>query len=167
MSKACEIRHVDSSCAHYKFNHRSKLVIANILHVPLITMNLLSISKCANNSPVIFEFQSDKWYVKSQDSKHTPWFQRIIIFPLDNFRCVKNSISDSHGFSTIVLKHVISNSNLASTSYELAISSNSNFLSLWYFRFGHDNFNSVKMYSFCVIYISQISTHLIFVNPDV
>jgi histone deacetylase 1/2 len=50
-------------------NPNVKLKLTDLLHVPNISKNLLSVSKFAQDNNVIFEFHPYKCYVKSQDSK--------------------------------------------------------------------------------------------------
>lgn len=51
------------------FNSNVKLSLNDLLHVPNISKNLLSVSKFAQDNNVIFEFHPYKCFVKSQDSK--------------------------------------------------------------------------------------------------
>src|ERR1044072_7540807 len=48
------------------FNSQFSLTLNNLLHVPKITKNLLSVSKFAHDKHVYFEFHSNSCYVKSQ-----------------------------------------------------------------------------------------------------
>ncbi|CAJ2657636.1 unnamed protein product [Trifolium pratense] len=48
-----------------------QLKLNDLLHVPHISKNLLSVSKFAQDNNVFFEFHPHSCYVKSQDSKHT------------------------------------------------------------------------------------------------
>src|ERR1044072_4884628 len=50
------------------FNSQFSLTLNNLLHVPTITKNLLSVSKFAHDNHVYFEFHSNSCYVKSQDN---------------------------------------------------------------------------------------------------
>ena len=61
------------------------LYLQNLLHVPTLNKNLLSVSKFANDNNVFFDFYSDSYYVKHQVTKQI-LFQGIIkdglyIFP--------------------------------------------------------------------------------------
>jgi histone deacetylase 1/2 len=62
------------SLGHSKFaspnNPNVHLKLNELLHVPNISKNLLSVSKFAQDNNVIFEFHPYKCFVKSQDSKH-------------------------------------------------------------------------------------------------
>lgn len=55
-----------STFFHSPINSSVKLVFSNLLHVPKITKNLVSVSKFAKDNHVFFEFHSDKCLVKSQ-----------------------------------------------------------------------------------------------------
>ena len=50
------------------FSPNDKLVLKNMLLVPQITKNLISVSKFAKDNHVFFEFHTNNCFVKSQDS---------------------------------------------------------------------------------------------------
>jgi histone deacetylase 1/2 len=52
------------------YNPSVHLKLNDLLHVPNISKNLLSVSKFAKDNNVFIEFHSHHCYVKSQDSKH-------------------------------------------------------------------------------------------------
>lgn len=60
IDRTLQIRFVGSFFVCSVFNPNSNLVIGNILHVPLITRTMLSVSKFSNDNLVMFEFYHDK-----------------------------------------------------------------------------------------------------------
>jgi len=50
------------------FSPNVKLILKNMLLVPQITKNLISVSKFAKDNHVFFEFHANHCFVKSQDS---------------------------------------------------------------------------------------------------
>src|ERR1044072_1552025 len=58
--------HTGSTSLPSPFNSQFSLTLSNLLHVPKITKNLLSVSKFAHDNHVYFEFHSNSCYVKSQ-----------------------------------------------------------------------------------------------------
>ncbi|KAL4378290.1 hypothetical protein GQ457_02G009000 [Hibiscus cannabinus] len=50
------------------FTSSRVLMLNNLLHVPSITKNLLSVSKCARDNDVFFEFHADTCYVRDERS---------------------------------------------------------------------------------------------------
>jgi histone deacetylase 1/2 len=46
------------------------LKLNDLLHVPNISKNLLSVNKFAQDNNVVFEFHPHFCYVKSQDTRH-------------------------------------------------------------------------------------------------
>ena len=53
----------------YSISSHKSFVLHNLLHVPGLTKNLMSVSQFAKQNGVSFEFHSDVCYVKCQDSK--------------------------------------------------------------------------------------------------
>jgi len=49
---------------------RKSLLLTDLLHVPAITKNLLSVSKFCRDNNVIFEFTSNSCYFLDQETKH-------------------------------------------------------------------------------------------------
>lgn len=61
------IKHIGSSSFHSPFNSKN-LVLKQLLHVPSITKNLISVSKFAVDNRVYFEFHPNICYFKDQVS---------------------------------------------------------------------------------------------------
>lgn len=80
------------------YNSHTTLTLNNLLHVPHITKNLVSISKFARDKKVFFEFYPSCCYVKSQGSK-----QVLLkgILGNDGFYCFENvQLLNSSPFSS-------------------------------------------------------------------
>ncbi|KAF7801076.1 Retrovirus-related Pol polyprotein from transposon TNT 1-94 [Senna tora] len=69
--KGLLITNVGQSLVKSSFQPRHNLVLINLLHVPSITKNLVSVSKFSKDNSVFFEFHYDACYVKSQATKAT------------------------------------------------------------------------------------------------
>uniref|UniRef100_A0A151UFE4 Retrovirus-related Pol polyprotein from transposon TNT 1-94 n=1 Tax=Cajanus cajan TaxID=3821 RepID=A0A151UFE4_CAJCA len=64
------IQHIGHSYL-YSSNSNKPLFLKNLLHVPSISKNLISVSQFCRDNNVKFEFTANNCCVKSQDSKHT------------------------------------------------------------------------------------------------
>lgn len=62
---------IGSAYFHSKIAPHKLLLLSNVLHVPTITRDLLSVSKFSRDNNVTFEILDEKCCVKSQDSKKT------------------------------------------------------------------------------------------------
>lgn len=65
------IKHIGHSSFQSPFNLTVSLQLNNLLRVPHITKNLISVSRIARDNSVFFEFHPNSCYVKSQDSEET------------------------------------------------------------------------------------------------
>jgi len=62
-----KIKHIGS--ASFALAHmNTQVILNNLLHVPEINKNIISVSKFAKDNHVYFEFFPDKCYVKNQDT---------------------------------------------------------------------------------------------------
>jgi len=115
------ISHIDSaSCVSLVTN--TVLSLQNILYVPTLNKNLLSVSKFANDNNIFFEFYSYFCYVKHQVTKQI-LFQGIIKDGLYVFHALRSSPYYA---------------NYTSFKFEKPA------LQLWHNRLGHYSFNVVK-----------------------
>ncbi|PON58935.1 LOW QUALITY PROTEIN: hypothetical protein TorRG33x02_289700 [Trema orientale] len=64
------IKHVGNSMFQSPFQSKT-LYLNNLLHVPAITKNLLSVSQFSRDNNVFFEFHSNTYFVKDQVTKLT------------------------------------------------------------------------------------------------
>jgi len=62
------INSISSMSFSSPFSPNTTLTLNNLLHVPSITKNLVSVSQFCKDNNVFFEFHSNICYVKSQDS---------------------------------------------------------------------------------------------------
>lgn len=65
------IKRIDHSSVKSSFNPLKSLSLQNLLHVPSITKNLISVSKFARDISVYFKFHPNYCLVKYQDTKET------------------------------------------------------------------------------------------------
>lgn len=133
---------VGSTHFYAKFRPKHKLILTNILHVPSITINLLSISKFSNDNNVVFEILYEKCYIKSQASKQVIvegvldasglyYFPRLSL-ELKSSHNLNNNLSTTTGIQSYIISH--SNSSM---------SNNCNASILWHHRLDHGNFTSI------------------------
>ncbi|KAF7834790.1 Retrovirus-related Pol polyprotein from transposon TNT 1-94 [Senna tora] len=109
-------------------NSSKILSLKNLFHVPSVTKNLLSVSKCAQDNNVYFEFHPDFCVVKSQDTNQV---------------LLKGRMSKGlYLFDELTLGHKASDSN--SVHALNASNSSSKPLSLWHCRMGHPSQQIVK-----------------------
>lgn len=74
------------------------LTLNNLLHVPSITKNLISVSQFAKDNSVLFEFHSDHFVVKSQAFKEVLQHGKVgpdglYTFPSVSLQLAKSSLS--------------------------------------------------------------------------
>jgi len=119
------------------FNSNVKLSLNDLLHVPNISKNLLSVSKFAQDNNVIFEFHPYKCFVKSQDSKQTLLEGVVGSDGLYQFKPLQFLPSMSKSLS------YCNNATISSVVCNSSSSSNDSF-NKWHCRLGHANPNAVK-----------------------
>lgn len=132
----------------------TSLVLHNLLHVPAITKNLISVSKFCLDTNVYFEFHSDICYVKSHASNEIllqgrvgsdglyqfPHLQLIKSPTTSQVSCLtlaSNNSNFSPRFSTS-----ISSSN---TQQNVSENSSCNSQFTWHLRLGHPNPHTMKL----------------------
>ncbi|KAF7808518.1 Retrovirus-related Pol polyprotein from transposon TNT 1-94 [Senna tora] len=111
-----------------------------ILHVPDVSKNLLSISKFAKDNGVYFEFHSNKCFVKSQGDNHVLLEGRI-----KKGLYLFDSLSFGHKVPSPIYANTAS-AFVSSTSNSLTAPSlsSSSSLGIWHCRLGHPVFPIVK-----------------------
>ena len=144
------IKHVGTSSLLCHNSH-SSFSLNNLLHVPGLTKNLLSVSQFCKDNGVYFEFYSDSCCVKSQVTKETI-LQGILrgglyVFP------------DLHSTSTepIPLNNSLNNSvcsiDVSPSSFIASCLNNSSInFGLWHARLGHPSSRIVH----CVLNLCKI-----------
>ncbi|KAF7841660.1 Retrovirus-related Pol polyprotein from transposon TNT 1-94 [Senna tora] len=108
------------------------LSLTNLFHVPTVTKNLLSVSKCAQDNDVYFVFTADSCVVKSQATHQV---------------LLKGRMSNGlYLFDELPLTHKITPSNVSATSANALCAHNSDSISLntWHCRLGHPSKNIVQ-----------------------
>lgn len=66
--KGLRVKYVGYSYVKSPFDSQISLSLQNLLHVPRITKNLISVPKFANDNQVFFEFHPSHCYVKMQNT---------------------------------------------------------------------------------------------------
>lgn len=143
------ISHIESSIFH---KSSRPLYLNNILHVPQITKNLISVSKFTRDSNVVFEFFSDYLLIKDKTTRQVllKWMLKDGLYQLD---VSENAESVSAGSnqqrclsSTSLNKAVLSCSNVEGfDNYNIAsvtpsvdlVHSNNSVENVWHRRLGH------------------------------
>ncbi|XP_019455094.1 PREDICTED: uncharacterized protein LOC109356216 [Lupinus angustifolius] len=114
------------------FSPHISLSLNNLLLVPSITKNLISVSQFAKDNNCFFEFHPNECFVKSQDS---------------NTILLKGSLTTEglYAFPSLLSKkstHCTSGSTSKSKPYSAALTSssinNNSAYSLWHYRLGHE-----------------------------
>ncbi|KAF7824348.1 Retrovirus-related Pol polyprotein from transposon TNT 1-94 [Senna tora] len=157
--KGLLISNIGQSLVKSSFQPNLSLVLNNLLHVPSITKNLVSVSKFAKDNSVFFEFHSDACYVKSQATKATLLKGSIRpdgLYYFTDFKLLHQSsqpdcsIQSSSSASPIVLTSTIG------PSLSNSVTSNCTAVTpytLWHYRLGHCN--SATVMAVLKIYISR------------
>lgn len=135
------IHAIGSSKIHSKFNPDTHYALNNLLHVPSLTRNLLSVGQFAHDNNVYFEFHSFVCYVKSQESDEVLlqgfrgsdglFFMpslAIVQPPGPPSAAIASNSSKIVSFPSVVSSSSISTSVNDATSY-----------ALWHHRLGHAN----------------------------
>nr|KYP50090.1 Retrovirus-related Pol polyprotein from transposon TNT 1-94 [Cajanus cajan] len=128
-------------------NSQFKFQLNNLLHVPLITKNLLSVGKFAKDNCVFFEFHANHCLVKSQETNEV-LLQGIVgangLYSFPNLKLQSPSalVSSSAKIpsqSAVSTSAVLDNFNLIKSS---DVSSSS---TMWHTRLGHPNSHVLKL----------------------
>jgi histone deacetylase 1/2 len=139
------------------YSHNSpnvKLTLKDLLHVPTISKNLLSVSKFAQDNNVIFEFHPYKCFVKSQASRQIllegqVGVDGLYIFQPFQFLKTPGAVSPSASNKASSMPHsVVFNSSIASLSSvrcnkAITTACNSEFHT-WHLRLGHAHSKAVQ-----------------------
>lgn len=141
-----------SSCSFFKspLNSKFSFVLKNLLHVPSITKNLLSVSQFARDNSVYFEFHPYTFVVKSQ-ATHGPLIQGTIgANGLHSFTHVNLHPSSALlSSSSSISPSSLSNKSLTSSPFVHTINSDSSIVpstsSIWHTRLGHPNSYVLKL----------------------
>lgn len=119
------------------------LTLHNLLHVPSITKNLISVSQFARDNSVFFEFHADHCLVKSQANKDVLLHGKVGPDGLYTFP----SVSLQSAKSPLSLPFSNNNSNCKLTARSSTCNNHSSFSSqyLWHLRLGHPNNHTLKL----------------------
>ena len=98
--KGLSISHVGSS---HHTSHGTTVHLQNILHVPSMSHNLLSVSQLTKDNNCHFFFTAYHFYVKENKSGRILFQGRTIngLYPLQLSSCLQNKLSSSSAFSSI------------------------------------------------------------------
>jgi histone deacetylase 1/2 len=139
------------------YSHNSpnvKLTLKDLLHVPTISKNLLSVSKFAQDNNVIFEFHPYKCFVKSQASRQILLEGHVGVdglYKFQPFQFLKHSgeVSPSASSQASSVQHsVVSNSSITPLSSVqcnkvVTTACNSEFHT-WHLRLGHAHSKAIQ-----------------------
>ncbi|CAH9082849.1 unnamed protein product [Cuscuta europaea] len=126
-----DIKSIGFSFFFSPFHPSYTLLLNNILHVPTITKNLLSVSQFARDNNVFFEFHAHESFVKSQASK------KVLLHGILGADCLYKFQS---------LPALVSSQSLSQNKSCNHVQSCNNSLScnLWHLRLGRPNFEALK-----------------------
>lgn len=126
-----------------------KLTLKDLLHVPNISKNLLSVSKFAQDNNVIFEFHPYHCFVKYQDSKQVLLEGTVGadgLYQFKPFKFLTNSgaasNSDSSSMSSSSQFSVFNNP--VNCNNTVSVMQNGNVFQMWHLRLGHAHTSAVK-----------------------
>jgi histone deacetylase 1/2 len=123
-------------------NHtQTKLILHNLLHVPAITKNLISVSQFAKDNAVYFEFHPDHCVVKSQVTKEILLQGTVGGDGLYSFSNITIPPAKSTSLPIVSNPSVCSVTSIANKCNS-TLSLNSQYL--WHLRLGHPNGQTLK-----------------------
>lgn len=140
---AASIHHIGKFIFPSPHNASQPLILTNIMHVPNISKDLLSVSQFTKENNVYFEFHSDSYYVKSQRTNQVLLEGRLK-YGLYTFDEIK---IDSSPFSVSCLSssaQICNNSN-NSGSIQQCNSHGDSLLSTWHAILGHASSKIVSL----------------------
>lgn len=111
-----DVLHIGSSSVKSSSNPNIVFHLKNLLHVPLITKNLISVSQFTKDNQVFFEFHPSCCFVKDISTSQI-LLQGKVIDGLDQFSLEKADSQDSNGgYSSLVFKPQVLHTSLTSHS---------------------------------------------------
>jgi histone deacetylase 1/2 len=124
-------------------NHtQTQLTLNNLLHVPSITKNLISVSQFARDNDVFFEFHPDHCVVKSQATREILLQGNVGadgLYCFSNISLIPAKSSRLSSVSNPSVCSIVSNSSNNNSSLSF------NSLYLWHLRLGHPNSQTLKL----------------------
>jgi histone deacetylase 1/2 len=124
-------------------NHtQTQLTLNNLLHVPTITKNLISVSQFAKDNAVFFEFHPNHCVVKSEATKEILLQGNVGADGLYCFSNISLTPAKSTRLSSVSnpsVCSIVSNSSTSNSSLSF------NSLYLWHLRLGHPNGRTLKL----------------------
>lgn len=136
------IQAIGDSFFHSSLASSTKFCLRDVLHVPSISKNLLSVSKFSRDNGVYFLFFADHFIVKRQDNNQIVLRGTVKhgLYALEDIQVIKKGHIKSsivhpiqtHFVSTVPLKSLSDSGN------------NKSITSLWHNRLGHPSINVVK-----------------------
>ncbi|KAF7839910.1 Retrovirus-related Pol polyprotein from transposon TNT 1-94 [Senna tora] len=137
-----DIKHVGNSSVVSSFNPKISLHLRNLLHVPSITRNLISVSHFAKDNDCYFKFHSNCCFVKSQATKEVLLRGTIKpdgLYSFDQFGLQHRSNDSAASFSKPVVSFLSSCNTVSTRSADSGCNNSStlnNLLLLWHTRLG-------------------------------
>ena len=132
------IKHIGQSFLPSNLDSKT-LCLKNILHVPSITKNLISVSQFSKDNKVFFEFHPFSCFVKDQATKSI-LIQGTLHHGLYRFNLTRQLRKPSGQSSNILISE---NSNKSQSILDSSCNSDTSTFSLWHNRLGHPSSNVV------------------------
>lgn len=138
------VKHIGYSCIKSPFDPNIPLSLNNLLHVPEIIKNFVSVSKFAKDNKVFFEFHPTYCSVKLQGTNKVILQGKVDkdgLYQFDNFQLkhLANSSTDSVAFNSTSSGNSVSHSFSLSHNFSTVPS-----LQLWHCRLGHPSLQVVQ-----------------------
>ena len=143
--KGLEIKHIGHSSFISPYSSKI-LTLHNLLHVPTITKNLLSVSKFCSDNNVFFEFHSSCCFVKDQVSKTVVLEGKLAngLYMFDKAQVQLQSVSSSTPFHKEIKAPSFSGSDVNQSTVLLSNVNHNNSFELWHRRLGHPSSKVVQ-----------------------
>lgn len=149
------VKSIGPSTVNSKCLPRCQLAINNLLHLPNITRNLISVSKVAKDNKVYFDFHANKCFVKSQASELVFLEGFLDGSGLYFFNNLNLDLSHKSSLSSFPKLHYFSNNTTASLRYD-SVSINVDSRVMWHYMLGHVNPRAVShVLKLCNVHVNN------------
>jgi histone deacetylase 1/2 len=125
-------------------NPNVHFTLNELLHVPNVSKNLLSVSKFAQDNNVIFELHPYKCFVKSQDSKHVLLEGTVGSDGLYKFKPFKFFTNSGDAYPSTSSSNFSISNNPVNCNSDVAFTAFDNDFHTWHLRLGHAHTSAIQ-----------------------